>query len=178
MHQAARAALVAYLKEGRIPALEEIGLAGSEQSRTKDPCFVTLYKDGKVVASSGRIQIKNENTAKEMVENALLCLKDPRIAGAVSGPDDLANVRIRTDVITKRRVLPGINALDAKKEGIIFLAQGLGKLSVLLPGIANVASTPAEFLSIAMKKAGVDAATLKEGDYFVYGIETAASSDF
>lgn len=80
LQTAARKVLVTYLSEGRIPALSEIGLAESEYARTKDPVFVTLYKDGKVVASSGRIHAKNENSAKEMVENALLCLKDPRMS--------------------------------------------------------------------------------------------------
>ncbi|MDQ1344135.1 MAG: hypothetical protein QG650_855, partial [Patescibacteria group bacterium] len=80
LHEAARKTLVTYLSEGRVPVLGDIGLAESEYSRTKDPVFVTLYKDGKVVASSGRIHIRAENTAKEMIENALLCLKDPRVA--------------------------------------------------------------------------------------------------
>lgn len=80
LQTAARKVLVTYLSEGRIPAISEIGLTESEYARAKDPVFVTLYKDGKVVASSGRIHAKNENSAKEMVENALLCLKDPRMS--------------------------------------------------------------------------------------------------
>ena len=80
LQNATRKVLVTYLSEGRIPTLSEIGLGESEYSRTKDPVFVTLYKDGRVVASSGRIHAKNENSAKEMVENALLCLKDPRLS--------------------------------------------------------------------------------------------------
>lgn len=180
LHEAARKTLVTYLSESRIPALNEIGLGESEYTRAKDPVFVTLYKDGKVVASSGRIHIKAENTSKEMIENALLCLKDPRVSAFVSSSADLADVRIRVDVLpaAKRRVLPNISSLDAKKEGVIFLAQGLNKLSVILPNIANLASKPEELLSIAIKKAGLDAASLKEGDYVVYGIQTEALSDF
>lgn len=180
LQTAARKVLATYLSESRIPVLSEIGIAESEYAKTKDPVFVTLYKDGKVVASSGRIHAKNESTAKEMVENALLCLKDPRISALVSTVADLENVRIRVDVLppSKRRVLAKISDLDPKKEGLIFLAQGLNKLSVLLPGIANIASSPEELLSIAIKKASIDASTLSDGDYVVYGVQTEVFSDF
>lgn len=180
LQTAARKVLETYLSENRIPALSEIGIAESEYAKTKDPAFVTLYKDGKVVASSGRIHAKNESTAKEMVENALSCLKDPRISGLVAGASDLENVRIRVDVLppSKRRVLAKISDLDVKKEGVIFLAQGLNRLAVLLPGITNIASKGEELLSIAIKKAGCDASKLSEGDYVVYGIQTEVFSDF
>ena len=180
LQNAARKVLTTYLSEGRIPALSEIGIGESEYARSKDPVFVTLYKDGKVVASSGRIHAKNENSAKEMVENALLCLKDPRLSGLVGTAADLQNVRIRVDVLpaSKRRVLANVAALDPKKEGIIFLAQGLGKLSVVLPNIANLTDKAEDLFSIAIQKTGLDPKTLKEGDYVIYGIQTEAMSDF
>lgn len=180
LHQAVRKVLATYLSEGRVSALEEIGLAESDYARSKDSAFVTLYKDGKVVASSGRIHPKAESTAKEAVEQALLCLKDPRISGVVNSAADLSDVRVRVDVfpMSKRRVLASISDLDVRKEGVMFLAQGLNKLSVILPGIANLASKPEELLSIAIKKAGLEASSLKEGDYVVYAIQTEVSSDF
>ena len=180
MHQAVRRAISAYLKEGHFPTLEETGLAGSEASRTKDPLFVTLYRDGKVVASSGRIHLKAESTAKELIEHSILCLKDPRFPASVKSPEDLADVRMRVDVIktSGRRVLASIGALDMRKEGVIFLAQGRNALSVVLPGTYNLAETPEQVLDIAMKKAGVDPASVKEEEYVVYGIETVVSSDF
>ncbi len=125
LQNAARKTLTTYLGESRIPALSEIGIAESEYARSKDPVFVTLYKDGKVIASAGRIHAKNESSAKEMVEAALLCLQDPRAAGMIGSVADLENVRIRVDVLpaSKRRVLAKISDLDTKKEGVIFLAQ-------------------------------------------------------
>jgi AMMECR1 domain-containing protein len=180
MHRSVRQIIETYLKESRIPPLEEIGLSAHESSRSKDPVFVTFYKDGKVIASSGRIHLRAESCAKELVENALLCLKDPRFAATVKDASDFANVRIRVDVLpaAKRRVLPDISALDLRKEGIIFLSQSRNQLSVLLPGITSLVETPAQLLSIAMKKAGVDPASITSDEYVVYGIETVVSSDF
>lgn len=175
-----RKTLVTYLTEGRIPTLAEIGLAESEYARTKDSAFVTLYKDGKVVASSGRLHPKHESTAKELVENALLCLRDPRISGSVGSPADLARVRIRTDVLSasRRRVLQNVSALDATKEGLVYLDQGRNKLSVILPNVANLATRPEDLLSIAIRKAGLDPASVREGEYILYGIQTESASEF
>lgn len=92
----------------------------------------------------------------------------------------MQNVRIRVDALpaSKRRVLANISALDTKKEGVIFLAQGLNKLSVVLPNIANLTDKAEDILSIAIQKTGLDPKSLKEGDFIVYGIQTEAMSDF
>lgn len=180
MHQAARKTIVSYLRESRIPTQEDVGLSGSEYARSKDPVFVTLYKDGKVIASSGRIHTKQESTAKELIENVLLCLKDSRFSATVQNADEMENVRIRVDVLpaSKRRVLPNIDSLDLRKEGIIFLAQGRNKLSVVLPGMAGLVETPSQLLSIAMKKAGIDPTSIHPDEYVIYGVETSVMSDF
>jgi AMMECR1 domain-containing protein len=180
MHRAARKAIVSYLTDSRIPTPEDVGLAGSESARSKDPVFVTLYRDGKVIASSGRIHAKQESTAKEIIENALLCLKDARFASAVRDAADMEKVSVRVDTLpaSKRRVLANIDALDLRKEGVIFLAQGRGKLSVVLPGMAELAEKPSQILSIAMKKAGVDPTAIKPEEYVIYGLETVVASDF
>lgn len=180
LRAAARKTLVTYLSESRVPAISEVGLAESEYARTKDAAFVTIYKDGKVVASSGRLHPKQDNTAKELMENALLCLRDPRIAGAVASVDDLARVRIRTDVLpaSRRRVLQNVSELDIQKEGLVFLDQNNGKLSIILPNIANLVSRPQDLLSIAIRKAGLDPASVREGEYLIYGIQTESASEF
>lgn len=180
MHQSVRKAIETYLKEGRVPALEEIGLSETEYARSKEPVFVTFYKDGKVVGSSGRIHATGANTAKEAIEHALLCLNDPRFVGTVTNPSDFANVRIRIDILpaSKRRMLQKVDELDLRKEGLLFLAQGRNALSVVLPGMAPLVETPRQMLAIALKKAGIEPSSIKEEEYIVYGIETVVSSDF
>jgi hypothetical protein len=89
MHNIARKILKVYLTEKRIPTIEELGLTGNEHEKTKQISFVTLYKNGKIIASSGRIHLKKSNTLFELIENALFCLKDPRFIEAVKVPEDL-----------------------------------------------------------------------------------------
>ncbi len=170
MHKIARRIIETYLKEKKILTIEELGLAGNEHESSKNLIFVTLYKNGSVIASSGRIHLKKPNTLFELIENSLFCLRDPRFAEAVKNPDELTNVQIRVDMIRPegRRILGNISELDIKREGLILLSQSKNAIGVLLPNIANVASTPDEYFQIACKKAGLDSAELKNEDMVLY----------
>lgn len=130
MHQAARKILETYINEKRILTIEELGLSGTEHESTKNLSFVTLYKDGKVVASSGRIHLKKANTLLELIENTLFCLKDPRFAETIKNPDELKKTQIRVDIIRpdERRIIQDINEMIPKKEGLILLSQTQNKL--------------------------------------------------
>lgn len=179
MHKIARRIMETYLKEKKILTIEELGLAGSEHEKSKNLIFVTLYKNGSVIASSGRIHLKKPNTLFELIENSLFCLRDPRFAEAVKNPDELANIKIRVDMVRPegRRILANIAELDTKREGLILLSQTKNTLGVLLPNITNVASSGAEYFQIVCKKAGLDPAELKPEDMILYAIESEKFSD-
>ena len=179
MHKIARRILETYLKEKNILTIEELGLSGSEHETSKNLVFVTLYKNGGVIASSGRIHLKKPNTLFELIENTLSCLRDPRFAESVKNPDELSNVQIRVDMIRSegRRTLGNISELDTKREGLILLSQTKNAVGVLLPNIANVASTPAEYFEIVCKKAGLNPTDLKPEDILLYGIESTVFSE-
>ena len=179
MHHTARKILETYLMEKKIPTIEELGLAGSEHEKTKNLVFVTLYKNGSVIASSGRIHLKKPNTLIELVENTLFCLKDPRFPEAVNNPDQLKGINIRVDMIRPgdRRILRNSSELDTKKEGLILLSQTKNALGILLPGIANVAATSEEYFQIVCKKAGLLPAELTSEDMVLYAIASTVYSD-
>jgi AMMECR1 domain-containing protein len=107
MHKITRRIIETYLKDKKILTIEELGLSGNEHESTKNLVFVTLYKNGSIIASSGRIHLKKPNTLIELIENSLFCLRDTRFSEAVKNPDELANVQIRVDIIKPegRRVL-------------------------------------------------------------------------
>ena len=52
-------------------------------------------------------------------------------------------------------------------------------MSIVLPNIANIASSPEDYLSIALKKSTLDGEkNLQREDYIIYGLETIIESDF
>jgi len=179
MHTIARRILETYIREKRILSIEELGLAGSEHETTKNLSFVTIYRDGKVIASSGRIHLKKPNTILELIENTLFCLRDPRFAGAVKNPDALRDVQIRVDLIRpdERRIITDVREIIPRSEGLILLSQTQNTVAVLLPNITNVASTPEEYFEIVCAKAGVNKDALKSEDYILYAISSTVYSD-
>lgn len=179
MHKIARRVIETYLREKRILTIEELWLSGTEYETSKNLIFVTLYKNGGIIASSGRIHLKKPNTLFELIENSLFCLRDTRFAEAIKNPDELANVQVRVDMIRPegRRILGNISELDTKREGLILLSQTKNALGVLLPNITNIASSPEEYFQIVCKKADLNPAALKPEDMILYGIESTRFSD-
>ncbi len=180
MYQLVRKTLEVYLQEKRIITLSDISQELMSYSTKKDAVFVTLYYQGKVVASSGRISCKKENSLFECIDNTLLCLKDPRFLVEIQNIEMLSQVHIRVDSISpkNRRVLKNIDELDTSREGIIFLSQNLGVLSVILPHMVHMTSTPNSYFELACKKANVEASKLTPSDYVIYGLSTESQSDF
>jgi len=180
LNTTARKIIETYLNEKKILSLPELALASSEYLDTKHLSFVTLYKDGKVIASSGRVHIKKENTILELIENTLFCLKDPRFIEAIKDPSELKNVNFRVDIITnaQRKVIKNLDEIDIKTDGLILISQTLNKLGVILPNVANLASTPQDLFALVCKKAELDPATLKDEDYILYKIQSTIFSDF
>lgn len=180
MHNIAKKVVESYLNEQKIPTLEELWVQNNEEVNTKKASFVTLYKDWKIIASSWRINPKKPNTILELIENSLFCLKDKRFVEAIKNPLEIKDVRFRVDLIDSegRKVLNSINELDISKQWLIFLSQNLWKLSVILPNIANLISTPKDMLDLVCLKAWVEVNNLKEEDYILYSIESVQFNDF
>lgn len=116
----------------------------------------------------------------EVIDNTLLCLSDIRFTENLKSIQELQNLRVRVDHFTpdKRRILESAHDLDMTREWLIFLSQPLGKMSILLPHITNVASTAEDLFDIVCKKAGVEKSNLKKWEYILYAIQTITESDF
>lgn len=179
MHEIARKTLEIYLAEKRIPTLSDFADTGT-YSASKDAIFVTLYLHGKVIASSGRIIPSKENTLYECIDNTLLCLKDPRCSSALTSPEGLWEIRIRVDRFTtdQRRILQSVEDLDTTREGLIFLSQNLWHISVILPHMVHVDTSPWAYFSLACRKISLDEKTLSPSDYVLYGLSTTTYDDF
>ncbi len=176
----ARKTLEIYLREKRIITQSEFGEEALQNTALKEAIFVTLYHEWRVIASSGRIQCKKENSLFECIDNTLLCLKDDRFAPSLQNPDALGKINIRVDRFgpEKRRVLESVNSLDIRNEWIILLSQNLWVLSVVLPNMVHVGSTPQAYFDLACKKVGLDSKNMNPQEYFIYGLSTTVESDF
>lgn len=175
-----RKTLETYLKEKRIPTQPEFTSQELGLSSLKEAMFVTLYYQGKVIASAGRIQCKKENTLAECVDLSLQLLKDERFSASLQTPDMLEHIRIRIDRMSpsSRRMLQSIDDLNVRNEGIIFLSQNLGVMSVILPQMITDLPTPDAYFNLACQKAGVEPSQITNKDYVIYGLSTMQENDF
>jgi AMMECR1 domain-containing protein len=180
MYTLVRKTLEIYLKEKRIITQTQFPQDVEVHLNSQNAVFVTLYLDERVIASSGRIQCKKQNTVYECIDNTLLCLKDSRFHAEIQNPESLEKIHIRVDYFWKenRRLLQSINDLDVGREWILLLSQNKGVMSIILPHMMLVWATPASLFSLACKKAWLDEQSLKQGDYVIYGVSSTTLSDF
>ena len=180
MFSLVRIILETYLREKRVVTLSDFSADITSYTWSKDAVFVTLYYEWRVVASSGRIVCKKENTFYECIDNTLLCLKDPRFGSEIQDVANLSKIHIRTDRFTAwdRRVLRDLSELDTNNEWLMFLSQNLWKFSVILPNMVHIDSSPSAFFELACKKAQTDSTKLTPSDYVLYGFRTKSETDF
>lgn len=180
MYTLVRKTLEIYLLEKRVPTLADIPPEVNAFLSSKEAVFVTIYHQGKVIASSGRINCKKENSVYECIDNTLLCLQDPRFTSEIKTPEALSSLSIRVDrfLPAARRIIPSLSLLDPTKEGVILLSQNLGVLSVVLPHMVHTNITPENLFELACQKAGIDSSKITPADYVLYGLTTINESDF
>jgi AMMECR1 domain-containing protein len=118
MHQLVRKTLETYINEKRIITQSDIPADMLALMSTRQSVFVTLYMDGRVIASAGRIQCQKENTVYEIVDATMLCLKDPRFASSLQSPEYLANLHIRVDTFSPedRRMIQNASEMSVRDE--------------------------------------------------------------
>ena len=179
MHTLVRRTLELFINEKRIIAQSDIPAHLSEFQWKKSPVFVTLYHDGRVIASSGRIQCQKENTLYECIDNTLLCLKDARFSVSLQDPVNLPNIHIRVDILESdsRRMIRDIWELSVRDEWIILLSQNLGIMSIVLPHMVHIDPTPEKYFNLACQKVWLDPTKLTSSDYILYAIKTKESTD-
>jgi AMMECR1 domain-containing protein len=155
MFSIVRITLETYLREKRIITLSDITTDITPYISTKEAVFVTLYYEGRIIASSGRIACAKENTFYECIDNTLKCLQDPRFTSEIQDIDKLRDIHVRVDRFspTDRRILQDVSLLDTKTEGIMILSQNLGKLAIILPNMVHIDSSAQAYFRLVCQKA-------------------------
>ncbi len=179
MHTLVRKTLEIYINEKRLITQADIPRDLISQMWTRQAVFVTLYIDGRVIASSGRIQCQKENTVYECIDATMLCLKDPRFVENMQNSDNIKNLYIRVDMFGSedRRMIQNINEMNTRNEGIILLSQNLGVISVVLPHMIHLDPTPQKYFDLACQKVLLDPNKLTHSDYVLYALKTSESTD-
>lgn len=175
-----RRVLEIYLTEKRIVSISEFDSSIHESLALKDALFVTLYLDGSIIASVGRIQCQKQNSFAEAVDLALLTLKDERFSPATHNLETLTRIKIRVDRIgtTSRRMIQTPTELQLRDEWLIFLSQNYWVLSVVLPHMITNATSGDDYFDVAVQKAGLNRDKITYKDYVIYALSTTQESDF
>lgn len=138
-----------YIKTGKVidipPDLPE------ELTNTQQATFVSIHKNNDLRGCIGTIYPTRENTAKEIISNAISAsTRDPRFNPITE--DELDSLEINVDVLTLPENIEDKSKLDPKKYGVIVSADT--KRGVLLPDLEGVDSVEQQIL-IAKNKAGI-----------------------
>lgn len=141
------------------------------------PHFVTILKNGEVIASSGTIKETEENLALEVIENTINAIKDPRFQKL--SKDDLENLKVRVDkVISKTQIKPKeskIEDLNPVKNWVIAIKSDYKKIAVILPNISNQINTWNDLAEALAQKLGEK---FDRNLYSIYSLETEQITNF
>jgi len=145
----ARQTITAYINDGKIidppsPLPDEM----KEQSGV----FVSLHKKGGLRGCIGTFLPTQDNIAEEIIANAISAsTKDPRFPPVTK--EEVPELEISVDVLSKPEPVLDIRQLDAKKYGII-VSSG-GRRGLLLPDLEGVES-PEQQIAICRQKGWID----------------------
>ena len=144
----ARHSILHYLTHGQLlEAPPEL----CAEMRGRAGVFVSLKKGGLLRGCIGTCVAVQLNIAGEIIQNAVSsATADPRFPPLV--PEELAELEISVDVLTKPEPVAGLEALDPQRYGVV--VRSGQQVGVLLPNLPQV-KTAEEQMVIARRKAGI-----------------------
>jgi AmmeMemoRadiSam system protein A len=145
----ARRTIEHYVRTGRVLAPPE-ELPPEMQGRAG--VFVSIHKkDGSLRGCIGTFEPTQSNIALEIIQNAIsAATRDPRFPPITE--DELDDLQISVDVLSKPERVNSLEELDPKKYGVI--VQSGWRRGLLLPDLEGV-DTVEQQVAIAMRKAGI-----------------------
>lgn len=147
----ARAALDAYVREGRVI---DAGLPGGEP-RDRAGVFVSLHGPGGALRGCiGTFVPMRPTLAEEIVGNAIAAgSRDPRFAPLAAA--ELAGLHVTVDVLGEPEEVAGVADLDPKRYGLIVRTDD-GRQALLLPDLEGI-DTAEQQLLVTCRKGGISA---------------------
>ncbi|MBN1640322.1 MAG: AmmeMemoRadiSam system protein A [Anaerolineae bacterium] len=148
----AREAIEAYVREGRVIYAPEVL---TPEMRERAGTFVSLHDARQALRGCiGTFLPTRETVALEVIHNAIsAATRDPRFPPVM--PSELAGLEIKVDVLSEPEPVPGPEALDPVRYGVIVEAkEGWHRRGLLLPDLEGV-DTVEEQIRICRLKAGI-----------------------
>ena len=115
--------------------------------------FVSIHKHGMLRGCIGTIEPTQTNVAQEVIQNAIsAATRDPRFPPI--GPEELADLEIKVDVLGEPEPVDGLEELDPKRYGVIVRSATDWRRGLLLPDLEGVDTVEYQ-VDIARRKAGI-----------------------
>lgn len=145
----ARKTIESYVREKRIiKPPEELGPEMQGRAGT----FVSIHdRRGNLRGCIGTIEPQQPTVAQEVIQNAIsAATRDPRFPPVQ--PEELEDLDIKVDVLTKPEPIDSMDQLDPKRYGVI--VESGWRRGLLLPDLEGVDTVEYQ-VEIAMRKAGI-----------------------
>ncbi len=130
---------------------------GQVPSEMQERCgvFVSLHKQGELRGCIGTITPQRRNLAEEIIENAISAAsRDPRFLPV--GPEELSQLEISVDVLTKPETIESIEGQDPKRHGLIVQSKrDVWKRGLLLPDLETIDTAEKQLYYTRVLKAGI-----------------------
>ncbi len=137
-----------YIRTGDIYHPDSIDPAISSQ---RAGAFVSIHEHGMLRGCIGTFLPTRETLTSEIINNAIsAATRDPRFSPITQ--DELPYLEINVDILSEPEQVESIEALDAKRYGVI--VEFHAKRGLLLPDLEGV-DTPEDQIRICKQKAGI-----------------------
>jgi len=143
----AKLTVESHITGGHLPRLSTVPPEMSQQAGS----FVSIHKHGQLRGCIGTFKPSQPNLAQEVMHNAIAsATRDPRFPPIA--PEELTELDYTVDVLTEPQPIPGPEALDPRRYGVIVEAGW--RRGLLLPDLEGV-DTVERQIEICRLKAGI-----------------------
>lgn len=145
--QIARKTIEVYIREKRIPGIDEVPAFGEQPAG----CFVSIHAGGALRGCIGTILPTKETIPAEIIRNAVSAsTEDPRFDAVRA--EELDSLEISVDILSEPEPVTSPDELDPKRYGVIVTC-GIRR-GLLLPDLDGV-ETVNDQLAIARRKCAI-----------------------
>lgn len=165
-----------FIKNKKIPTVEQLEISNLWVLNQKWCIFVTLYKNWEIRWSAWNIKEVEQSIIHETIKSTIDAISnDKRFSPVLE--NESQDLKIRIDYIKERNVIADwkINTLDPLKSWVIVIDKEYDSIAVILPNISPKLLTWEDFSPIIEAKLKKD---FDEKNCYVYEIKTDVVTNY